>query len=116
MYDLLTQEGRNQFVSDIWEALAFFGYEQFLNHGRGAVLIRGNESGPEVPRYAPLSAGCEDEQLKKLLEAYDPAQEIVCQFNLTGMETSCGQYGSEYPKHSPEHIYHILSQKQEEQP
>ena len=112
MYDLLTQEGRNQFISDIWEALAFFGYEKYLLHGRGAVLVRGNESGPQLPNYAPLSEGAEDEKLEKLLREYDPTQEIVCVFDLEN-STSYGRYGSENPHHSPKRIYRVLSEQQD---
>ena len=107
--DMLTLEGRNQFVRDTWEALAPYAYEGYLQHGRGVVVIRGEEDGPQDPQYTPLDMIGPDTppELAQYVMEYDPDQEFVCMFVL-GDVAAFARYILDDPAQAPAILHSVL--------
>ncbi len=108
MYDVKTKEGRDLFLSDYWDLLAYTAYEGYALHQRGAVVIRGDKSGPEFLRYVPLGADFGNDEIEQCVRQYDPEHEIVFVFALEGFETAFGRYRAENPDRAPLLVYLAL--------
>jgi hypothetical protein len=65
-----------------WESIAYFAYDGFERHGRGAVDVERNNSGTVRFTYAPAEFFRHQRQtdVVRLLELYDPAAEFVVCF------------------------------------
>lgn len=114
-YNLTTREGRNQFVSETWPELAYIGYEGYVTHGRGAVVIPGSKRGASTPFYAPLDANFgsapANHYTKQYIREYDPEKEIVCVFFLGPGRSATECYQTFRPEHIPPKIYLASSGK-----
>ena len=105
MYDLTTQEGRDQFVTDNWQNLALMAYRGYGAVGRGAVVVLGDENGPKLPVGYTFVEDYKDEQLDESIREYNPESEIVCVFDLEGFDLTVERYESGSPEQAPPVVY-----------
>ena len=84
----ITQEKVQEIIADYWEQIGFFAFDEFRQHGRGAVRIKALKSNDQPERgdyllsyvaYNPETGNFEPE-IAEMIRSYDPKWEIIIQY------------------------------------
>jgi hypothetical protein len=84
-YDLSQSEGRRQFLEDYWLNLAGFAYGQFMQAGRGALLLSGSNIDESEMLYIVYNQLIHYPDIYKVVNDYEPELQIVAIFTLPGV-------------------------------
>lgn len=104
-YNMKTVEGRRAWVFACWEALALKCYEYYKQFGRGAAVITGDLSEPDLEGFKYAQGEDPDPRFTQTLAEYDPENEIVVIFVLRGYARTIGRYLVENSSQTPAAIY-----------
>ncbi|GEM_PF-3318524 len=85
IYDMSLAEGRRMFLDDYWLHLADFAYRQYLENGRGAVIISGSNMDENEMLYISLGQLAAYPDIAKAVQDYDPEAQIVVIIALPGI-------------------------------
>jgi hypothetical protein len=85
LYELSLPEGRRQFLEDYWLNLAGFAYEQFMQVGRGALLLSGSNLDDSEVLYIGFNQLTNYPDISKAVNDYEPELQIVAIFTLPGI-------------------------------
>lgn len=82
----ITNEDFDIILQSCWEQVALFAFEQYKTNGRGAVFLDRQGCASEILNdqvdlgYSVYEPGRPDPDAARMIEAYDPAWEIVFQY------------------------------------
>jgi hypothetical protein len=107
IYDMYVTEGRRQFLEDYWLNLAGFAYGQYLQLGRGALLLSGSNADESEMMYISHTQLSNYPDIKKVVGDYDPDMQIVAIIALPGV-LALQTYKGEP---SPPEIYRVQSRR-----
>jgi hypothetical protein len=104
-YDLGIPDGRRSFISDYWLHFAGYAYGQYLENGRGAVLLSGSTMDENEMLFIPLSQLGNYPDIVNSVEKYNPEFQIVVVMALPGLLAVHAQKGDP----SPPEAYRFVS-------
>ena len=77
IYDMSLAEGRRLYLDDYWLHLANFAYSQYLENGRGAIIVSGSNIDEHEMMYIMSGQLTAYADITKAVQEYDPESQIV---------------------------------------
>jgi hypothetical protein len=97
LYDFGLPEGRRSFIEDYWLHFAAFAYQNYLESGRGAVLLSGSSADDHEMMFITQAQLAGYVDISHNVDVYDPEYQIVVIMALPGLLAVHTQKGDPVP-------------------